>query len=136
MTSNLAKNGDCRPMAFLTATSLIAWILGYLAGGSNYTSYMRPYYDINNLNVYPNVDPSKYGGTQLMDAGMIQFTKGSGVRVEKSIGFKNDNVYCVAPIVAHANQTQTTFDFWAVGMNCCSGHMPDFHCGESANPGA
>lgn len=129
MTVNL---GFEKAMAFLTVTSMLAWILGFCIGDSNFHSFMRPYYDINNLNVYPSVDPSKFGGAQLMDAGMIQFTKGSSLRLDKSVGFKNDDIYCVAPIVSGKNQT--TFDFWAIGTNCCSGHMPDFKCGEYTNP--
>jgi len=134
MTSNLARTGDPKPMAFLTATSLAAWIVAFLLGDSNYMSFMRPYYDINNLNVYPSVDPSRYEGSQLMDAGMIGFTQGSTLLLEKSMGFKNDDVYCVAPIVSGPHSNQSTYDFWAVGINCCSGHAPDFGCGEYANP--
>jgi len=136
MTHNMAGSADSRPMAFLTATSLLAWILAFFGGDWNYQSFMRPFYDISNLNTYPNVDPSRYVGTQLMDAAMIQFSKGSMLRLEKSMGFKNEEVYCVAPIVSGASSNQTTYDFWAVGVNCCSGHTPDFKCGEYSNPSA
>jgi len=129
-------NGDPKPMGFLTATSLLAWILAISLGDFNYHSFMRPYYEINDLNVYPNVDPSKYVGSQLMDAGMIQFATGSVLRLDKSIGFKNDQVYCVAPVASSTNTNQSTYDFWAIGMNCCSGHLPDFKCGEYSNPSA
>jgi hypothetical protein len=135
MTCNLIQSGDAKPMAFLTLTSLLAWVLAFSQGDSNYQSFMRPYYDIGNLNTYPSVDPSKFMGTQLMDAGMVQFTKGSAIQLEKSVGFKNDDMYCVAPIGGSSN-SQTTFDFWAVGLNCCSGHLPDFKCGEYSNPSA
>jgi hypothetical protein len=134
MTFNLTRSGDPRAMAFLTISCLASWIAGYIVGGCNYTSYMRPYYDINNLNVYPSVDPSNHTGNQYMDAGMIEFTKGSSLWLQKSVGFKNDDVYCVAPIVGKGNTTSA--DFWAVGLNCCSGHKPDFHCGEYSNPHA
>lgn len=134
MTSNLAGRGDPKPMGFLTVTSLVGWIVAFLAGGSNYTSFMRPYYDVNSLNVYPSVDPSKYTGSQLMDAGMVHFTPGSALRLDHSIGFKNEDVYCVVPITAGPNSSQSTYDFWAVGTNCCSAHMPDYRCGEYTNP--
>lgn len=134
MTYNLTRSGDPKPMGFLALTSLLAWCLGFLAGDSNYIAFMRPYYDINSLNVYPSVDASKYVGAQLMDAGMIQFKEGTKLLLEKSVGFKNDEVYCVAPIASNLSSTQTTYDFWAVGINCCSGHLPHFHCGEYTNP--
>lgn len=134
MTSNLAKSGgDSRAMAFLTITALVGWVVAFIAGDANFHSYMGPFYDITNLNTYPSVDPSKYVGTQLMDAGMIQFTKGTKLNLANSIGFKNDDVYCAAPIVG-SNTSQSTTDFWAIGINCCSGHLPDFKCGEYANP--
>lgn len=135
MTLNLAKTGNAKPMLFLSVTSFVAWGLAFVTGDANFTSYMRPYYDITNLNTYPSVDPSKYTGAQLMDAGMIQFTKGSKLNLANSIGFKNGDVYCVAPVVGK-NGTQATYDFWAVGINCCSGHTADFRCGEFSNPAA
>jgi len=136
MTLNMARaGGNAKPMLFLTVTSFVAWGMAFVTGDGNFTSYMRPYYDITNLNTYPSVDPSKYTGAQLMDAGMIQFTKGSKLNLAKSIGFKNGDVYCVAPVVGN-NGTQSTFDFWAVGTNCCSGHTADFSCGEFSNPAA
>jgi len=136
MAHNLARSGDPKPMTFLTLTALLAWAVAFMAGDWNYRSFMRPYYDIKNLNVYPSVDPSKYQGTQLMDAGMIQFSQGSKLLIDKSIGFKNEDVYCVAPIASGSNSSQATHDFWAVGVNCCSGHNPDFACGEYTNPAA
>lgn len=136
MTFNLLGQGDPKPMAFLTITSLLAWIVGFATGNSNYNSFMRPFYDINDLNVYPSVDAGKYQGNQFMDAGMIQFKHGSALQLDKSVGFKNGDVYCVAPIVADRSGNQSTHDFWAVGVNCCSAHMSNFACGEYTNPNA
>jgi len=134
-----ARTGDPVPMALLTITTLIAWIAGFLGGNGTYASYVKPYYDINNLNVYPIVDVQRTKGSQLMDAGIVNFDQGSQLVLPKSIGFKNEDIYCVVPIAKVDPKTHTiapmdTYDFWAVGTNCCSGHIPDFHCGEYSNP--
>lgn len=132
----MAVNHPKGPMVILAQTSVLAWLVGYFAGDWNYVTNMQPYYEITDLNVYPAVDPSKFEGSQLMDAGMIQFTQGSTLWLEKAVGFKNEDIYCVVPIRAASNVTQLTYDFWAVGLNCCSAHRPDFACGEFANPKA
>jgi len=120
----------------LTAGCIIALIAAFLWGGYIHDNYMKPYEDVTGLNIYPNVHPQKYGGAQLMDAGQIEFVKGSHLDVSKSFGFKNENIYCVAPIVGPEEKPSSTvtYDFWAVGTNCCSGHKPDFHCGDYNNP--
>ena len=42
-----------------------------------YSSRASRYYDIENLNTYPNVNPTKEKGQQLMDAGRVYFTSGA-----------------------------------------------------------
>merc|ERR1712217_485151 len=99
---------------------------------------MSPYFDIQNLATYPSVDPTNYRGQQLMDAGQINFVPGTHLDLTKSMGFENLETYCVAPVTigTGANASLPYYDFWAVGLNCCSGHVPDFHCGEYNNPKA
>lgn len=143
---------DPKWYAFLFVMSTLAWVFAFVFGDKNFSTNMSPYFDITSLNVYPNVDPAVYRGQQLMDAGRIVFVPGSHLDLSKSMGFRNLDTYCVAPItraldhVAAAvgtNDTATvavatdvTYDFWAVGLNCCSGHQPDFHCGEYNNVNA
>ncbi|CAK9113294.1 Hypothetical protein SCF082_LOCUS52506 [Durusdinium trenchii] len=52
--------------------------------------------------------------------------------LETQRGFKNDDTYCVAPIILGKDQ-MASYDFWAVGVNCCPGQSPDFRCGEYNN---
>jgi len=125
---------------FIFITTLLAWLIAVVCGDINFFHNMQPFYDVNNLNVYPDVDPSIMRGQQLMDAGRIVFSSDSKLDLRKSIGFKNLDLFCVAPITTgNANvthQTLASYDFWAVGVNCCSGNMADFHCGEFNNPRA
>jgi len=124
---------------FLFLAMLLAWTLGLKLGNYNYSLHLRPFYDIEGLNTYPQVDPSKFRGQQLMDAGRIVFTKDARLDVRRSMGFKNPDTYCAAPItVGDENVTfkvLPSYDFWAVGLNCC-GDKGDFKCGEYNNPKA
>jgi hypothetical protein len=128
---------------FVFATCLFAWVLAVVGGEANYYTNMQPFYDILNLNTYSSVDPSQVRGQQLMDAGRVTFSEGTRLDLRKSMGFRNSDRYCVAPItMSRANESSpsleplATYDFWAVGINCCSGNKADFHCGEFSNPNA
>jgi len=129
----LHGEGEPNWYIFLFVTSLIAWLWAYSEGSTNYSSNMMPYYNVINLNVYPAVDPQLFKGQQLMDMGRAVFTQDSRLDLTKSMGFRNLDVYCVAPIVS-GNGTMALYDFWAVGVNCCSGKTADFACNEFSNP--
>lgn len=128
---------DARILSLNFLLCLTAWVAACGAGDNVFTHYTAPYYDLTNLNSYPSVNPLTFNGAQLMDAGIIDFQKGAKLDLKKSIGFKNDDVYCVAPVTMEgANKSVKEFDFWAVGTNCCSGHSStDFKCGEYNMPG-
>jgi len=120
---------------FLFFACLIAWILAMLMGDYNYHMNAIPFYDAKNLNLYSQVDPRWMSGDQLMDAGTVIFAEGARVDINKSYAFKNHDVYCVAP-VTFGNDELTSYDFWAVGVNCCSGNQKDFNCGDVNMPNA
>jgi len=125
---------------FMFVANLFAFLAAMLLGDINYFKHMQPYYDIMNLNTYTSVDPSVLRGQMVMDAGRIIFTQKSRLDVSKSVGFKNQDTYCVAPITIGNSTTSLqelrSYDFWAVGINCCSSEGADFHCGQFNNPNA
>jgi len=132
---------DPKWYTFVFVTAAIAWVFGYSFGNTNFLLNIQPYMDIMNLNVYYSVDPSTYRGQQLMDAGRVQFIPDAHLEISRSMGFKNLDTYCVAPVTSGTAPNTTNgeypvYDFWAVGVNCCSGHKPDFACGEYNNPNA
>jgi len=139
-TQKTDASADPSWFVFLAVASLIAWVAGVALGDMNFFYNMEPFYDVSNLNSYPSVDPSSTPGQQLMDAGRMTFVSGSRLDVKKAMGFRNLEVYCVAPIVkGNATTSQgavASYDFWAVGLNCCSGAQGNFACGEFNNPHA
>jgi len=120
---------------FLAAALLVATLAAFFFGQMNFTFYMQVFYDMENLNTYPSVNPARERGQELMDAGRVHFSDGTGLDMRKAMSFKSSDVYCVVPIV-HGEEELTSYDFWAVGVNCCSGLSSDFRCGEFNNPHA
>lgn len=125
---------------FLFLTSAIAIVCGVTLGNQIFNNFTKMYYNYQNLNDYKHVDVSKMRGEQLMDGARLGFTEGTALDLRKTITFKNMNTYCVAPITVSSKDgvmsELTNYDFWAVGMNCCSDDNADFHCGEYNNPKA
>lgn len=124
---------------FLGLSCVLAFALGCYGGEWNFTNFMQPYYDLNNLAEYTNgIDTNEFLGQQLMDAGRIEFKKGTVLDLGRSMGFKSHDVYCVAPIMTKGSSTSQplSVDFWAVGKNCCSGVSADFHCAGFSDPHA
>eukprot|EP00931_Biecheleriopsis_adriatica_P001171 TRINITY_DN101413_c0_g1_i1.p1 TRINITY_DN101413_c0_g1~~TRINITY_DN101413_c0_g1_i1.p1 ORF type:complete len:304 (+),score=62.70 TRINITY_DN101413_c0_g1_i1:52-963(+) len=117
-------------IAFFLATVLAAFF-----GDMNYWYNMQPYYDIENINTYPSVSPARERGQQLMDGGRVYFEEGTNLDLSMAMSFKNLDRYCVAPIV-NGQEVLTSYDFWAVGVNCCTATSSDFRCGEYDNPNA
>lgn len=119
---------------FFFVALVVAWCLGVVFGLVNYSLHMHHFYDVTSLATYPNVDPVKANGQQLLDAGRIIFTKESHLDLERASTFSSSEVYCVAPVVSGGDgQRLVTYDFWAVGTNCCQG-QGDFKCGHALNP--
>jgi len=120
---------------FLAVTLVLAWGYSFWLGETNYWNNVLPSIDLQSLSSRYSVDPSTTLGQQLMDVGTVFFSKGTKLDVTRSMGFKNVDTYCVAPIVMGDDKPES-FDFWAIGLDCCSGGTADFHCGEFDNPRA
>jgi len=118
---------------FLFVTSLLAFILALIGGQINYRNNMQTYYDLLHLNTYSYVDPSRMRGQQIMDAGTVRFVNATAINFGLSMSFTNSKVFCVAPI-STGNTPLASYDFWAVGVDCCTGSS--FNCGQYDNPDA
>eukprot|EP00931_Biecheleriopsis_adriatica_P004354 TRINITY_DN106037_c0_g1_i1.p1 TRINITY_DN106037_c0_g1~~TRINITY_DN106037_c0_g1_i1.p1 ORF type:complete len:313 (+),score=65.24 TRINITY_DN106037_c0_g1_i1:85-1023(+) len=120
---------------FACISCFLASLSAGVLGDMNYWYNMQPYYDIENINSYPSVNPAREKGQQLMDAGRIYFAEGTGLDTKKAMSFRNLDRYCVTPIV-NGQEPLASYDFWAVGVNCCGETTIDFRCGEYNNPKA
>lgn len=119
----------------LALSLLVAFGAGLLAGDWIFSTYTEIFYTVLGMNTYYDVNPSTTTVGSLMDGARFTFSNGSKVDVARAIGFMNKETYCVAPIVKGGNQSEGTFDFWAVGKNCCSGRVGDFgRCAEYRDP--
>jgi len=132
---------DANWYLFTFLTSFLAWTVGVAAGSANFAHDMRPYYDVAAMNFYPAIDPATMHGNQLMDAGRMVFKPGSQLDLRYSMAFQDVELYCVAPVaIRNVSNGKVpvlgNYDFWAVGVNCCSGESHDFQCGDFSNPRA
>lgn len=121
---------------FLAVACVLAWVLGLTCGMLNYSQNMAPYFHLHDLNVVQGVDPATSGGQEFLDASTIVFNNGSHVDQSLSLAFKDSTLYCVAPITV-GSLPFATYDFWAVGTNCCNPFGGQFWCGgQVSNPDA
>lgn len=118
---------------FAAGSMMLAVLAGTLLGDMNFRFNMAPFYEQEVMNSYPDVDVSKVKGQQLLDAGRVYFAKDTHLDAKKAMSFKNGETYCVVPIV-HGQDKPASYDFWAVGVNCCGGAgAADFRCGAYNN---
>jgi len=123
---------------FLCSTTLLAVVIAMVFGNREFAASGQLFHDVKQLNTYTDVDVSLARGQEMMDAGEVNFAPGTQLDLNKSMGFHNVETYCVAPITSSraADYQLEAYDFWAVGMNCCSSGKADFKCGEYNNPKA
>jgi len=135
-----AKDDDDAPPAWYTYNAwafLAATILAAVCGNFVFFAEINTFYDYQTLNSYSAINPAHETGQMVMDSGRIYFAADVHLDIKKTAGFKHGDVYCVVPIThwdAHklADDKLPTYDFWAVGVNCCEGPRK-FHCGQDSN---
>jgi hypothetical protein len=126
---------------FIFATGLVAVFLGSLLGNLNFQWNTKSYYDYISLRKVVDVQPGVWVGQQVLDAGTIDFKTGNHIDILLGSAWHKSKSYCAAPIVpwnqnysAPFNQNFSkplaSYDFWAVGMDCCSQKFGDFTCGN------
>lgn len=124
---------------YMSLAVALSSLLGWFLGDINFWQYMQPSYHVDHLATYTNVDPSsqnswtgekvRSNGGRYQDAGKVYFSHDTVVDRSKAMSFKDGNLYCVAPIVNPNCKKDCGYDFWAVGINCCSDLAADFSCG-------
>jgi len=128
-----ARKGNPEPTWFSYAALMvgIAVISGTACGLTNYSIYKRPYYAIHDLKTMHHVNAGTMRGQNMMDVGIMHFTEQNQLDGLKSWHFKHGTLYCVAPVVSNGSAPETqSYDFWAVGQECCSLSSSDFRCGS------
>lgn len=120
-------------VSVIVATWLLASVLlGTFVGIFSYDCCIGEYWTSQQLEARQNVLPSEPAGAY-GNAGEIVFADEARVDPSKSVGFKDGNVFCVAPVASDA--PMDTVQFWAAGLDCC-GARGSFVCDDAWNPKA
>jgi len=110
---------------------LVMAIGGTVAGQANFKNFSEPYFKIHDLKVIREIDASYTPGKNVMDGGIFMFGSGNGLDETRSWHFTFKHTYCVAPIITNTTAPLSqSYDFWAVGKDCCSTSSSDFRCGS------
>jgi len=121
--------------SFLVVASMASLIVAIWFAHANYMDNITAYLNLRKLAVATSLDPAADSSIRFMDVGSVTFSEGTSVDTSKVIGFKNHDTYCVAPIVnTNSHAAQQSFDYWAIGLNCCSNGA--FECGDYDNAAA
>lgn len=138
------SKADRSSRIWLLAMTVLSCVAGYFAGELVNKYYKHPYYEYEQLKIYKGVDTKTESGSRFTDAGIVYFKPGTGLKRNRNSCLKNDNAYCVAPIVQCGETgvcgeldslTETgSFDYFAVGKDCCGCPNGEFRCGMWDNP--
>lgn len=130
---NSWQTRDVSPMSrasfIVSSWLLFAVVMGAWVGLVSYECCIGEYWMYQRLEKRTNVLPSENAGAYA-NAGGIIFADEARVDSSRSAGYKNENVFCVAPIASDA--ATATVQFWAGGVNCCAARG-NFVCDDSWN---
>lgn len=110
----------------------VAVVTGTWVGLFSFNCCIGEYWTVQKLESRQNVLPSEPAGAYANAGGLI-FADEARVDPSKSVGFKDINVFCVAPVASDA--PMDTVQFWAAGVDCC-GARGSFVCDDAWNPKA
>merc|ERR1719171_3482699 len=122
--------------------SLSAMFAGIALGQYLWYEEFMPYATLSRLQTYGMINPRLVPGERLQDSGIVEFANGVGLDRSKGGCFVNGRTYCVAPIIEGGALRSSLgdmpssggYDYFAVGVDCCSCPNQDFRCGEWNNP--
>jgi|Transcript_113797 hypothetical protein len=119
-------------MILVTAWITFSFLCGFGVGIFAHELYIRKFWLSQELAVRQNVLPSEPAAAYA-NAGEIGFAEEARIDLSKTIGYKDVDVYCVAPIAGDIPLEKV--QFWASGMNCC-GARSGFVCDDAWDPKA
>lgn len=127
-----------RQAAFLVLGSLMlsCTIGGLVIGTFGWDSYQRQVDWMSVGREYTNISGRSPGAAK-SDAAVLRFSgggnhQGAVVDGTRSIGFVDNDLYCVAPIldISQVNVQVPRVEYWAVGLNCCN-RRGGFSCDDA-----
>eukprot|EP00929_Paragymnodinium_shiwhaense_P025801 TRINITY_DN15523_c0_g1_i1.p1 TRINITY_DN15523_c0_g1~~TRINITY_DN15523_c0_g1_i1.p1 ORF type:complete len:380 (-),score=65.94 TRINITY_DN15523_c0_g1_i1:446-1585(-) len=117
----------------------LTFVYAAITSELNYWYFLHPFYSLRAMRTYTDINPSEVSGMRVMDAATVGFMQDARVVTDMAMSFTTWDVYCVAPIASPAGLPSqggklASYDFWAVGINCCKSGQTNFMCGEHDNP--
>mmetsp|Transcript_16490 Transcript_16490/g.36429 ORF Transcript_16490/g.36429 Transcript_16490/m.36429 type:complete len:306 (+) Transcript_16490:96-1013(+) len=107
------------PYQRLSALSFCAFCVAVMISVYACLHYTEAAFQYESRRVYRNVSPTQKP-TAFVDASIIEFSASTFVNRGQAVGFKNHDVYCVAPVQDHNGGE---VNFFAAGKNCCQSRV-------------
>jgi len=106
---------------------LVATSVAVACGNVNWKRNFSRYWAYDGQRTYTNVLPNEAALSHL-DAGKILFSEDAHIDLASAVGFKDEKLFCVAPIVGQT--TESEVEYWAAGIGCC-GKAGTFDCDDA-----